>query len=82
MIERFVAPEPNCGHVGSTFTWIGMAHLWMCALCIASIGPLYTQRCSHCGRAPHNNEQLVDVFRAGRLCRGCRLNHLRGRRAS
>lgn len=79
MSGRFVMPTPNCGHGGATYTYVTIAELWMCPSCIASIGPLY-QSCSSCGRQPPAGTQLVDVFRAGRLCPSCRRDFLATRR--
>lgn len=79
---RFVPPTPNCGHACSTFTWVGLAEIWMCAACIASIGPLYPRTCSKCGHPPPAGTQLIDVFRVGRLCFLCRRDHLATRRIS
>lgn len=66
---------PSCGHNCTTYTWVGLAELWMCAACIASIGALY-QTCSKCGQLPPANTQLLDVHRVGRLCTTCRRDHL------
>lgn len=66
----FRAPKPNCGHGGITFTWVPLAALWMCVLCLASIGKLY-RVCAMCCRLPPNNTQLVDVHRVGAVCVRC-----------
>lgn len=79
MKGRFVMPTPNCGHGGTTYTFVGLAELWMCPVCIASIGRLY-ECCSSCGRPPPAGTQLIDVFRAGRLCFTCRREFLSSRR--
>lgn len=72
-------PTPNCSHGGATFTWVTVAQLWMCPPCIASIGALY-QVCSSCGHPPPAGTQLIDMFRAGRLCISCRREYLAIRR--
>jgi hypothetical protein len=77
--KRWISPTPNCGHGGTTFTWVAIAFVWMCPACIASIGALY-QTCTKCGRTPLPGTQLVDVFRAGRLCHSCRRDHNAARR--
>jgi hypothetical protein len=77
--KRFIAPEPNCGHGGMTFTWIRLARIWMCAKCMASVAALY-RRCARCGNYPPENTQLVPVHKAGALCVHCRRNELVQRR--
>ncbi len=72
---------PSCGHSCTTYTWIEIAELWMCAACIASIGSLY-QICSRCARMPAADAQLVDVFRVGRLCPTCRREYFAARPVS
>lgn len=77
-----VRPLPNCGHKSTTFTWVALAELWMCALCIASIGPLYRKTCTRCGCEASADIELVDVFRVGLLCPTCRREYLANRRIS
>lgn len=83
MTARFVPPTPNCGHVeGVTFTFYVLGALWLCAGCDSSIGLLGAVKCNRCGRRPSAGTQLVDVFRAGRLCPKCRRDFLAGIRPS
>ncbi len=73
MTARFVPPTPNCGHVdGVTFTHVALTDVWMCALCIASIGPLY-RRCATCGATPTAGTQLLQS-KAGSICTTCQRN--------
>jgi hypothetical protein len=74
----FIAPTPNCGHGGRTFSYYRIGELWLCPACFASIGGLLelVAVCSHCcRRPPARGEQLTNVFRAGRLCSTCRRDH-------
>lgn len=81
MTARYVAPTPNCGHVGTvTFTFFPLIALWLCALCSASIGPLYMS-CSRCGRLPAPDAQLV-VTTKGRLCPNCLRDFRAGHRGA
>lgn len=74
-------PRPNCGHAdGKTFTWISLAGLWMCQLCIASIGGLY-RACARCGLPPARQDMLVVVHGRGALCFSCRRDFVSGRRS-
>ncbi len=75
----FVAPEPNCGHGGATFTHHVLGDVWLCPLCWSSIA-LLAPRCQRCGQ-PRRAENLVDVFRHGSLCYPCRRGVFAGRRA-
>lgn len=77
--KRFIAPTPNCGHGGTTFTWFRLPKLWMCVLCAASLGALY-KRCARCGNWPPENTQLVAVHKVGGLCIHCRKSELVQRR--
>lgn len=76
----FVAPTPNCGHGGRTFTYYRLGQVWLCPACFASIGGLLelVAICDRCRRSPARGEQLVNVFRVGRLCFPCRRDY-RGR---
>jgi hypothetical protein len=67
---RRTTPTPNCGHGGATFTHVSLAGVWLCPLCMKSIGALYA-RCTRCGRFPAPGAQLVPCF-GGHLCPGCR----------
>lgn len=63
-------PSPNCGHLDQvTFTHVPLVDLWMCGLCIASIGALYLA-CASCGRPPAPDMPLVSTIK-GRLCSNC-----------
>lgn len=75
----FIAPTPNCGHGGTTFTWFRLPKLWLCVKCALSIGPLYA-RCAACGNYAPDGTQLISVYRAGRLCIHCRPRVLETRR--
>lgn len=77
-LRRFIVPTPNCGHGGTTFTYVTIAELWMCPLCIASIGALY-KTCSNCGLLPPVGTQLTTTHRAGDLCTTCRREFLASR---
>ena len=66
---KFAPPEPTCAHGGVTFTWIPLAELWMCPLCVATIDTLYAT-CSLCGRLPRAGTHLI-AHRVGRVCSSC-----------
>lgn len=73
-----MTPSPNCGHGGRTFTFVALAAVWMCGLCMASIGPLY-RRCVRCAALPTPSDPLVSTAR-GTLCRSCRRDYALERR--
>lgn len=70
--RRFEVPTPNCGHRATSFTYATIALVWMCPACATSLGPLYRNTCSNCGKSPPIGTQLADVFRVGRLCPNCK----------
>jgi len=60
---RFVPPTPNCGHVDQvTFTHDIHRDLFMCVLCLASIGQLFPPHCARCGLLPIPGTQLIASF--------------------
>lgn len=77
--KRFIAPTPNCGHGGTTFTWVLLSGIWMCVKCVLSVGLLF-MRCARCGNYPPEKTQLVLVHKAGSLCVHCRRAELAQRR--
>jgi hypothetical protein len=80
-MQRYEPPTPNCGHVdGVTFTHVALIGLWLCALCMSSIGPLY-MTCARCGRHPAPGTQLA-VTTKGRLCPNCQREFRAGHRGA
>jgi len=63
---RFVVPQPNCGHIATTFTHDVLRELWICVKCAASLLGL-SPRCCHCGLL---QGRLIDTL-DGRLCLCC-----------
>ena len=81
IVTRFQPPIPNCGHLDQvTFTHVPLAKIWMCALCIASIGALYVT-CARCGRPPAPDMQLASTSK-GRLCNTCLRDFRAGHRGA
>ena len=80
MTARYEAPSPNCGHLGTvTFTFVPIAGIWMCALCMSSVGALYVS-CARCGRSPAGT-QLASTVK-GRLCPICMRDFRAGHRGA
>jgi hypothetical protein len=75
-VIAFIAPTPNCGHGGSTFTWYALGETWLCGACHASIG-LLGARCARCQSPAPDGTRLVEVHACGLLCVTCQRDRVR-----
>lgn len=82
MTARFIPPVPNCGHVaGVTFTHDVDRKLWLCPLCLVSVGSIagIVPSCLACG-GPLPKSVVLSISSA-RTCSTCARDALAHRRS-